>query len=399
MEPHRFWRVTAIALAVALLVAVNVVVWLQAARTREASDGTAGQTQTQLNQPTATVELNRLVETMLLRCRFEAADVSRHTLSASLPLLGTPIVTSVHVAVGDTLAPADVPLTVAGRPVIVLSGSFPAFRDLRRGDVGTDVEQLQEALLALQLGADGVSQQGVSGIVDEQTVQLVDELYRQRGFEPARVAGDAPDLVLPAAEVAIVGALPSTIVDAPPEVGSALAPDTPMFVVSSSRLVLACPLSASQEPLLEAGLAVVVDTGDASGSQLSGVTERPYSGNGNIDLAFGSTFEAASRVRILLTEDVPASLLGSTARAHVRIRGSEDAVLSVPSTALVAHSDGTNSVTVLTDSGSGVSIGVTVGVSAGGWVAVEGDGIKAGDIVLLGEYAPPEADDAGTVGR
>ena len=387
MEPHRFWRVTAIALAVALLVAVNVVVWLQAARTREASDGTAGQTQTQLDQPTATVELNRLVETMLLRCRFEAADVSRHTLSASLPLLGTPIVTSVRVAVGDTLAPADVPLTVAGRPVIAV-WRFPAFRDLRKGIV-VPMWSTAGSFLALQFGEDGVSQQGVSGIVDEQTVQLVAELYRQRGFEPARNAGDDPDLVLPAAEVAIVGALPSTIVDAPPEVGSALAPDTPMFVVSSSRLVLDCPLSASQHPLLEAGLAVVVDTGDGSGSQLSGVTERPRSGNGNNDLAFGSTFEAASRVRILLTEDVPASLLGSTARAHVRIRGSEDAVLSVPSTALVAHSDGTNSVTVLDDSGSGVSIGVTVGVAAGGWVAVEGDGIKVGDIVLLGDYAPP----------
>ncbi len=391
VDTHKSWRLAALALALALLVVLNLAVWLLAETTREGPETTANQAQAQLDPPTATVELKNLVETMVLRCRFDAADVIRHTLSEARPLLGTPVVTSVHASTGDTLVAGDVPLTVSGRPVIVLPGSFPAFRDLRTGDVGPDIQQLQEALADLQFGAGG--EQGVHGLLDERTAQLVDDLYGDLGYQPARNTGDDPDLVLPAAEVAIVSDLPSTVVASPPEVGSVLAPDTLMFVVSSSRLVLDCPLTASQDLLVNEGLTAVIDTPE--GPRLTGTTERPTIGEG--DYAPGSTIEAMSRVRVLLAQDAPASLLGSTARATVRLRGSEDQVLSVPSTALAAHSDGTASVTVLDESGTSVPVPVTVGVSVGGWVAVEGEGIDPGDTVLLGDYPGLVVDDAGAV--
>ena len=391
MDTHKSWRSVALGLALTLLVVLNLAVWLLAESTREEPEAAGDQAQAQLGPPTATAELRNLVDTMVLRCRFDAADVIRHTLSEARPLLGTPVVTSVHASTGDTLVAGDVPLTVSGRPVIVLPGNFPAFRDLRTGDAGPDVEQLQEALAGLQFGAGG--EQGVHGVLDERTAQLVDDLYGDLGYEPARNTGDDPDLVLPAAEVALVSDLPRTVVAVPPEVGSVLAPDTSMFVVSSSRLVLDCPLTASQDLLVSEGLTAVIDTPE--GPQLTGTTERPTVGEGNY--ALGSTIEATSRVRVLLAQDAPASLLGSTARATVRLRGSKDKVLSVPSTALVAHSDGTASVTVLDESGTGVPVPVTVGVSVGGWVAVEGGGIDPGDTVLLGDHAGLALDDAGAV--
>ncbi len=380
MNTHKAWRLFALCLALVLLVVVNVAAWLLAESTREDPETILDQQQTQLGPPTATAELRSLVETVVLRCRFGAADMTRHILSEARPVLGTPVVTSVHASTRDTLAPGEVPLTVAGRPVIVLSGSFPAFRDLRLGDMGPDVEQLQEALTGLRFAAS--DEQVVSGILDEQTARLVNELYNGLGYQPARNIGDDPDLLLPAAEVAFVANLPSTVVASPPEVGSVLAPDTTMFVVSSSRLVLDCPLTASQNLLLSEGLAAVIDT--TEGPQLTGTTERTTIVESGY--AAGSTIDDTSRVRVVLAQDAPVSLLGTTARVTVRLRGGEEQVLSVPSTALVTHSDGTTTVTVLNESGASVRVPVTVGASVGGWVAVEGEGIDPGDTVLLGDH-------------
>lgn len=391
MNTHKPWRLVALGLALALLVVLNLAVWLLAESTRREPEATLDRGQTPLGPPTATAELKSLVETVVLRCRFDAADMIRHTLSEARPLLGTPVVTSVHVSTSDTLAAGEVPLTVSGRPVIVLSGSFPAFRDLRLGDVGPDVKQLQEALAGLQFGAS--DEQGIHRVLDERTARLVDDLYDDLGYQPARNIGDDPDLVLPAAEVAIVPGLPGTVVASPPEVGSVLAPDTLMFVVSSSRLVLDCPLTVSQNLLVSEGLTAVIDT--TEGPQLTGTTERPTIGGGGY--AQGSRIEPMSRVRVLLAQEAPASLLGRTARVTVRLRGGEDQVLSVPSTALLAHSDGTTSVTVLDESGAGLRVPVTVGLSVGGWVAVEGEGIDPGDTVLLGDYLGLVADDANAV--
>lgn len=377
------WRLVASVLAFALLVVLNVTVWLLAESTRRAPDGTGVPTQVHVAPATATAKLKSLVETAVLRCRFDAANVIKHVLSESRPLLGTPVVTSVHTSAGDTLNAGEVPLTVAGRPVIVLPGNFPAFRDLRIGDVGPDVRQLQAALAGLQLNPSG--DQSADGVLDERTARLVDDLYGDLGYEPARNTGDDPELVLPAAEVALVPDLPSVVVAVPPEVGSVLAPETPMLVVSSSRLVLDCPLAGSQDLLVSEGLTAVIDT--LEDSQFVGTTERPaVAENG---YATGSTIETRSRVRIVLTQEVPASLLGSTARATVRLRGSDEPVLAVPATALVAHSDGSTSVTVLDKSGSSVTTPVTVGASVGGWVAVVGEGIDSGDIVLLGHDIEP----------
>ena len=85
--------------------------------------------------------------------------------------------------------------------------------------MGPDVEQLQEALAGLPFGAS--DEQVVSGILDEQTALLVNELYNGLGYQPARNIGDDPDLVLLAAEVAFVANLPSTVVASPPRASDA----------------------------------------------------------------------------------------------------------------------------------------------------------------------------------
>jgi peptidoglycan hydrolase-like protein with peptidoglycan-binding domain len=73
----------------------------------------------------------------------------------------------------------DVMLTASGRPVFVLQGEAPAYRDLVPGLSGDDVRQLEAGLKRL-----GFDPGPVDGTYDEQTSAAVAEWYAAAGFEP-----------------------------------------------------------------------------------------------------------------------------------------------------------------------------------------------------------------------
>jgi peptidoglycan hydrolase-like protein with peptidoglycan-binding domain len=73
----------------------------------------------------------------------------------------------------------DVILTASGRPVFVLQGEVPAFRDLVPGISGKDVRQLEEGLKRL-----GFDPGPVDGTYDEQTSAAVGTWYTSAGYEP-----------------------------------------------------------------------------------------------------------------------------------------------------------------------------------------------------------------------
>jgi len=80
---------------------------------------------------------------------------------------------------GDQLQEGDQLLTVSGRPVFILQGAVPTFRDLGPGVTGDDVRQLEEALQRL-----GFSPGAVDTRYDEQTEAAVTEWYKAAGWEP-----------------------------------------------------------------------------------------------------------------------------------------------------------------------------------------------------------------------
>jgi len=77
------------------------------------------------------------------------------------------------------LKEGDVMLTASGRPVLVLRGKIPAFRDLVPGISGEDVRQLEEGLERL-----GFDPGPVDGTYDEQTSSAVAKWYASVGYEP-----------------------------------------------------------------------------------------------------------------------------------------------------------------------------------------------------------------------
>jgi len=73
----------------------------------------------------------------------------------------------------------DVLLTASGRPVFVLQGEVPAYRDLAPGSSGEDVRQLESELERL-----GFDPGPLDGTYDEQTSAAVSEWYAAAGFQP-----------------------------------------------------------------------------------------------------------------------------------------------------------------------------------------------------------------------
>lgn len=73
----------------------------------------------------------------------------------------------------------DVILTASGRPVFVLSGDVPAYRDLAPTTSGRDVKQLEDALVRF-----GFDPGEADGIYDLQTGKAVAEWYDSAGWKP-----------------------------------------------------------------------------------------------------------------------------------------------------------------------------------------------------------------------
>ena len=87
-------------------------------------------------------------------------------------------VTGVFVDVGDELLEGNRVVEVSGRPVVVLEGAVPAFRAMRPGMSGTDIDQLQAALG--RVGCDTAADEGVYA---DATKECVTRLYEALGYD------------------------------------------------------------------------------------------------------------------------------------------------------------------------------------------------------------------------
>ena len=103
----------------------------------------------------------------------EPISIAPSTLKPAAGLIATLPLRGVQVPEGGAL------LTASGRPVFVLRGNLPAYRDLVPGIRGDDVRQLKEALTRL-----GYDPGTVDGYYSQQTAAAVARWYRAKGWEP-----------------------------------------------------------------------------------------------------------------------------------------------------------------------------------------------------------------------
>jgi multidrug efflux pump subunit AcrA (membrane-fusion protein) len=102
-------------------------------------------------------------------------SVAPSLLKATPGLITTLPLLNAQIDEGGTL------LTASGRPLLVLQGRIPAFRDLVPGTSGEDVRQLEEGLARL-----GLDPGSVDGSYDQRTGAAVAKWYESRGWEPFR---------------------------------------------------------------------------------------------------------------------------------------------------------------------------------------------------------------------
>lgn len=129
---------------------------------------------------TAPVERRALRDVLVVRGEVQSGR------SFDVTPAGEPgIVTAIKTARGDSVAAGTVLVEVNGRPLVALPGEMPAYRDLRPGDSGRDVAQLQAALASL-----GFSPGTADGVFGPGTKRALADFYRSLGYQPLPVSKD-----------------------------------------------------------------------------------------------------------------------------------------------------------------------------------------------------------------
>jgi hypothetical protein len=359
---RKTWVLAGAAVVVAAIAAGSVVA------ASDAKPATSSAQDTPAN--TATVELGNLSDTvsqfgtLTYRARPDGSPYSvinqARGIYTELPESGD------KVACGDTLYRVD------DKPVLLLCGALPGYRDLHLGDVGNDVRQLNRNEHDLGYDA-GVEIDPNDNRFTWKTQRALEKLQHDKGFdatgalpldaavflpEPVRIATVAGELggsAQPGAEVA--QATSNT-----PEVQLALDPSQQDEVQVADKAWITLPSNASV-------------TGKVD--RLGTVAVIPSGQNGNA---------GAATIPAYLRLDDPSAALGldqAPVRVEITTKGVASA-LSVPVTAIVGTSDGGFAVEVVRDGTRRELVAVKLGLfdSGGGRVQVEGD-LHEGDKVVV----------------
>ena len=97
------------------------------------------------------------------------------------------LVTRAPGPVGTTVSAGSALAEINYRPLMLLSGHLPLYRDLRPGAVGEDVSNLQDGLREMGLPTPSSE----AGLFGPATQQVVADVYRLAGYEPDYTGGTA----------------------------------------------------------------------------------------------------------------------------------------------------------------------------------------------------------------
>lgn len=330
---------------------------------------------------TAAVEYRVLSQTLVFRGDVVAKQEVSFTPAAVLGASRL-VVSAAPIAAEGPVAAGAVVVAVSGRPVIALPGAVPAYRDLKAGDTGPDVTQLQQALSAVGLSVPA------TGTVDPATVAAVAALYRRVGFvAPATL--DTHQVVVPADEVVFVSGLPGTLLQGP-MVGETV--QAPLVRISSGELSVRASVDPDMARVLRAGTPVQVISeilgGQETGTVSSVTAASAGAGQGQTGGSAGSpgTSLSAMTVTVTTAKPLPQQWNGQNVRITATAAKTAAAVLVVPGSAVTTHPDGSTSVTVIAG-GQSRPVTVTPGLTADGYVEITPTApgsLRAGDQVQVG---------------
>ena len=320
---------------------------------------------------------------------------------------GGMVVTGMFVRPGDAVHSGEVVAEVSDRPVFVLPGDLPLWRDLVLGESGKDVAELQAALadLGFSCGADPYGDFGAG------TEAAVKAFYQAIGYAPATQSVAAPKstqsaaansnwqpgaakkkkgaapppAIVPMSEAWFVPSLPAEVITVAAGLGDTVT-GALMSVAREGSLRLTGQLDPSEKALVKVGMAVSV---------YSSVTG--YTGTGAISSVGSSTVQGGANggspyvpVGVRPRASWPASLNGQDVQVTITAVTSGRPVLAVPVAAVSYDAAGQAQVIVAGRGGAEQRVRVRTGMSAGGYVEIAGTVggavvLAAGTQVVVGQ--------------
>jgi peptidoglycan hydrolase-like protein with peptidoglycan-binding domain len=280
--------------------------------------------------------------------------------------------------VGAKVDCGDVLYRVDDRPVLLLCGTLPAYRDLHTGDTGNDVRQLNQNLHTLGYDT-GV---GIDPDDDHFTGATQTALGVLEQHNGLAVSGQL------AMDDAVVMPGSVRIADVTGALGGPAQPGAHVLDATSDTLEVQVHLAASQQVVVQQGArAQITLPGNQSVTgkvdRLGRVAQVPAGRNDN---AGQSTTAGDATIPAYLSLDDPAKVRGldsAPVQVEITTRG-VDIALSVPVTAIVGRAGGGFAVEVVREGGRRELVAVELGLfdAAGGRVQVEGD-LGEGDHVVV----------------
>lgn len=332
---------------------------------------------------TAPVEFRELRETVVLRGEvFAGTTMDVHVESSEVM---RSVVTKAPLSRDDEVSAGTVALEVSGRPVIVLPGAVPSYRDLSAGDNGPDVVQLQAALRTVGYGITDTE-----GVFGPSTERAVRGLYEARGYQVAQPApieddegpvedtGPSP-LVLPMNELVYVPELPAVVTRVNTGLGDPVDED-PVLELSLGELVVHGVPAPAQVPLISEGMPALV-LAEELDTEVEGEVTAVHTTDADDDP------EAQGEVTITVRgkdDEIPEDFSGMNVRLTIESASSGSPVLAVPSSAVYGTADGETRVIRLNTDGTEESITVTTGTSGDGFVEVRSPDLDEGDLLVVG---------------
>ncbi|MEU0565140.1 peptidoglycan-binding protein [Nonomuraea sp. NPDC005983] len=271
-------------------------------------------------------------------------------------------------AVGQVISQGRVLYRVDGRPVVLLRGEVPVYRDLSWGTQGSDVRQLNAALVDLRYATkDEIDPD--SDYFGRPTYYALKELQEAAGLEATGNLTLGQAVFVPAGRIRI-----TKIIAVP---GGTAAAGSVVLRASSTARQITVELSASRQSQVATGdkVTITLPNGKTSPGVVSSV------GRVAVKADSGTTVDV--RIKPLRPQTT-----GQLDQAPVQVSIVTDTVedvLSVPVNALLALAGGGYAVEVVETDGRHRLIPVETGLfdDSGGKVEVTGDGLAAGQNIVV----------------
>jgi putative peptidoglycan binding protein/HlyD family secretion protein len=302
---------------------------------------------------TAAVERGDVIDTESVDGRLTYPD------SREVDAGGTGVLTQTP-AEGTTVSRNKALYRVADRPVMLMYGKLPLYRELSNGvSDGPDVTQLENNLKELGYG-DGLT---VDDHFSSATGDAVEKWQDDVGLRETRRV-DAGQLVFEPGPVR-VGEIKA-------QVGRQVAPGRPVLTVNDTRPIVHVDLDASKQSLAKQGAAVKVEL--PNGKTVAGrITEV---GKVAVTSGTGDTQTSTIGVDITLSSGDTGGLDQAPVTVDMESARAQNA-LSVPIEALLGLREGGFGVEVVQNGGSRI-VSVKTGTFGSGRVQVTGAGLSAG---------------------